>query len=351
MNIMQNRYSLELIKVGVISAIPNVLLRAGVDPISVARDTGLSLEMFADPENVVPFAALARLLNDSAKATHCEHFGLLVGQQASASSLGLVGLLVEQSGTVLDALENLARYLHLQDGRGIPTLAVAEGTALLGYRVIGLSIPGTLEFVDAAVATRFNILRRLCGSSWRPTEVALPRARPHGVRPFDSFFGVHVRFGEAQGAISFSAEWLRRPVPGANPMLRELLEERVREDDAKKGESFRTRLRRFIRMLVLTKRCSLGTVARLFAIEPRSLARRLAREKIEFRCLVEEVRYEIARQLISDTSLPMTEVAAILGYSEASAFTRAFRRWSDTTPRSWRAEHIDARVEMCSIKG
>ena len=83
--------------------------------------------------------------------------------------------------------------------------------------------------------------------------------------------------------------------------------------------------------------------------EPRSLARRLAREKIEFRCLVEEVRYEIARQLISDTSLPMSEVAAILGYSEASAFTRAFRRWSDTTPRSWRAEYIDGQAEMCAI--
>ena len=351
MNVMQNRHGLELVKVGAISAIPKVLLGCGVDPASVARAAGLSLDMFDDPENVMPLVALGRLLGECAKATQCEHFGLLVGRQASDLSLGLVGLLAEHSACVRDALDNLTRYLHLQDGHGIPSLAVSQNTAVLGYRILELSMPGMLEFVDAAVATRFAVLRRLCGSSWQPIEVALPRARPRSTRLFDSFFGGHVRFGESQGAISFSAEWLRRPVPGANPMLRKLLEERVRELDARQGGSFRLQLRRFVRMLVLTQHCSLETVARLFAIEPRSLARRLAREEIEFRGLVEEVRYESARRLIRHTSLPLIEVAAILGYADASAFTRAFRRWSDTTPKSWRAKHLDAPAEISSLIG
>jgi AraC-like DNA-binding protein len=345
MNIVQNRRGLALIKVGAVSAIPKVLHNLGMDLASVTSAAGLCLKMFADPENVMPFVALGRLLSECVKMARCEHFGLLVGQQACASSLGLVGLLVEHSTDVRDGLENLARYLHLRDEHGIPTLEITKDTALLGYRVYELWIPGTLEFVDAAMATRFNIMRRLCGSAFQPFEVTLPRAKPQNVRPFDSFFGVRVRFGGQQGAISFAADWLARPVPGANPMLRELLEERVRELDAGQSGSFQAQLRRFVRMLILTQNCSLETVARLFAIEPRSLGRRLAREQIKFRSLVEEVRYEIARQLISDASHPLAEIAAMLDYSEPSAFTRAFRRWSDKSPRSWRAEHL-GRADM-----
>jgi AraC-like DNA-binding protein len=122
-------------------------------------------------------------------------------------------------------------------------------------------------------------------------------------------------------------------------MLRKLLEERIRQLDTR-AEGFETQLRRVVRMLVLMRRCSQKTAARLLGMEPRSFARRLAHYKIEFRNLVNEVRYEISRRLISDSRLPMSQVADILGYSEASAFTRAFRRWSAMAPTSWKAEHM-----------
>jgi AraC-like DNA-binding protein len=72
-------------------------------------------------------------------------------------------------------------------------------------------------------------------------------------------------------------------------------------------------------------------------MEPRTLFRRLEREELTFRKLVDEVRYEVARHLLADTSLAMTEIAAVLDYSEATAFARAFRRWSGLTPMNWRA--------------
>jgi AraC-like DNA-binding protein len=344
-NVFQNRHGLELIKTGVVSAVPEVLLDLGLDPHSVIAAAGLCPELFDDPENVIPFAALGRLIDECAKASHCEHFGLLVGQKALASSLGLVGLLVQHSPIVLDALENLARHLHLQDGRGIPTLEVSRGVASLGYRIFEISMPGAFELVDAAIATRFNIMRQLCGRRWRPIEVTLPRPKPQITKRFDRFFEAPVRFGEEQAAIWFSADWLPHPVPGASPLIRKLLEDRIGELEAQSAGSFAVQLRRFVRMLILARRCSMEAAARLFAMEPRSFARRLDREAIEFRGLVNEIRYEVAQQLISETSLPIAQIAAILGYSEASAFTRAFRRWSATTPKSWRTEHTDDRVE------
>ncbi len=66
----------------------------------------------------------------------------------------------------------------------------------------------------------------------------------------------------------------------------------------------------------------------------------MERDDIKFRALVDEARYEVARHLLADTSLAMTHVAAMLDYSEASAFSRAFRRWSGKTPIAWRAERF-----------
>jgi AraC-like DNA-binding protein len=98
-----------------------------------------------------------------------------------------------------------------------------------------------------------------------------------------------------------------------------------------------------LRTLVLTRRCSLETVGELFHLEPRTLTRRMEREDIKFRALVDEARYEVARHLLADTSLAMTHVAAMLDYSEASAFSRAFRRWSGKTPIAWRADRFHSR--------
>ena len=80
----------------------------------------------------------------------------------------------------------------------------------------------------------------------------------------------------------------------------------------------------------------LGRVAGFFAIHGRTLNRRLADEGTTYKALVAEIRFEMARQLLRDTSLPMIEVAAALGYGDTSAFSRAFSGWSGTSPSAWR---------------
>ena len=70
----------------------------------------------------------------------------------------------------------------------------------------------------------------------------------------------------------------------------------------------------------------------------RTLSRHLKSSGLGYRGITNEIRFEIARQLLEDTTMPLGEITAALGYSEASAFTRAFRRWSGQTPTTWRAE-------------
>jgi AraC-like DNA-binding protein len=339
MNPTQDRGGLELVRIGGAIVIPQILAELGANPTPIIGAAGLSPELLADPESVIPFQALGQLLEECAAGADCDCFGLLLGQRCSAASLGIVGLLVEHSADVRRALDNLARHFHIHDGRGVPILEIGPSTASLGYAVFENLVPGVFDIIDCMVATEFNIMRRLCGSSWRPIEVTLPREKPKRTSRFDSFFEAPIRFGAEHGAVIFPAEWLSQPITGANPLIRELLEERIGKLEAAARESFETQLRRVVRSLVLARRCSLEAVSRLLDMEPRTMFRRLEREQITFRKLVDEIRFEVARHLLADTALAMTEIAALLDYSEATAFARAFRRWSGETPKHWRIAH------------
>ena len=102
-------------------------------------------------------------------------------------------------------------------------------------------------------------------------------------------------------------------------------------------------LRRLLRTELLRDSCSAAAVARFFSMHRRTLTRHLRTEGLAFRQVANEVRFEIACQLLQNTDMALSQVAAALKYSEPSAFTRAFRRWSGLTPSAWRAGHSHAR--------
>jgi AraC-like DNA-binding protein len=98
-------------------------------------------------------------------------------------------------------------------------------------------------------------------------------------------------------------------------------------------------LRRVLRTELLRDACSAATVARHFSMHRRTLNRHLRTEGFAFRQVANEIRFEIACELLENTDMALSQVAAILRYSELSAFTRAFRRWSGQSPSAWRISH------------
>jgi AraC-like DNA-binding protein len=102
-------------------------------------------------------------------------------------------------------------------------------------------------------------------------------------------------------------------------------------------------LRRVLRTELFKGTCSAATVARLFSMHRRTMNRHLHTEGLAFRQVANEVRFEIACELLDNTDMALSQIAAVLRYSELSAFTRAFRRWSGQSPSVWRANHPHAR--------
>lgn len=331
-----------VIRVGVAKEIVPLLREFGADPDEVIRRAGLDPQLLDDENNLIPYVALGHLLACCVAATRCPHFGLLVGTRGALSAIGPVGGLMQHSPTVGEALSALVAHLHLHDRGAAPTLTVAGNEAMLGYVIYQPGVESPEQLSDGALAIGMNIMRALCGPDWVPDEVLLPRDPPADQRPYRGFFQAPVRFNQETAALAFSARWLGHRIAGADPIFRQVFESHVQELEAALKDDWKENLRRMLRTEILANRCSATSVAGRLAVHPRTLSRRLHSDGAGFQSLVDEARFEIARQLLAQAGIPLSQVAAALGYSEASAFTRAFRRWSGQTPTAWRANFMMA---------
>jgi len=319
------------------AAIPAVLRKFGHDPSEILLEAGLDRTLFDDSDNLIPLSGLGRLLAICVARTSCEEFGLLVGQRAGLHSLRLAGLLARYAPDVGTSLQRLAEYMHLHHGGTLSVERSAAGTATLSYDIHQPNVPSTDQIGDGTLAVLFNILRELCGPDWRPIEVHLSRGRPGNLEPYEALFRAPLRFGTGPNAIVFSSVWLGRRLPELDAELQRLIKRQLDEIEARHGDSFPDQVRSVLRAALLTQHASADEVAALFSMHSRTLNRRLRKFDTSFRDLVDEVRYEISRQILNGTWLDVAEIASALGYADASAFTRAFRRWSGTTPGAWRA--------------
>ena len=290
-----------------------------------------------DPDNVIAYRARGRLLSLCAARTRCEHFGLLLGQQGRLSHFGLVGFLVQHSPDVGTALRNLERYLHLHVRGGSPRLSVRGDVAVLAYDIYEPIVEGREQVEDAATAFACNILRSLCGADWKPTEVLFAHHRPKDARPYSRFFRVPLRFDALESGVAFPAAWLSRPLPTADADLRRVLQKQIDALDGRNGATFPERVRNVLRTAILTGQGAVEDIAPMFSMHSRTLHRRLAEFDVTFKALADETRFEIARRLLEDSVTPIGQIAQALDYADASAFSRAFRRWTKTTPAAWRA--------------
>jgi len=325
-----------VIRVGGFLALLDVVRDCGIEPRSFIRRAGMNPAVFDDPENVIPYQDLCRLVHRAVEATRCEHLGLMVGARSTIASLGLVGLFTQVHADVGTALRALVRYLHLHDrGAGLSLTASAD-RACVSY-VVRSPAEGADVVSDGAAATIVNVVRALAGPGWRATEVLLPRAPPADSQPYTAFFRAPVRFERAIAGVVFPARCLDAPVRTANAAYQRALERLVGvPDDGGSGEALQVCVDRAIRTLILTGRPTIDTVAAACGLTTRTLSRRLAGEGTSFRKRLEHTRFALARHLLAGSDQSVECIALSLGYAEPAAFMHAFRRWSGTPPARFR---------------
>lgn len=328
------------VRVGPLRPIPILLAEHGLDSAQILSSVGLPPQLFDDPDNLVSFPVLGRLLDTCVNLTRCPHFGLMIGERFTLDSLGILGQLMRNSPTLRDALRLAIQHLELHDRGAVAlTLDFGNAQAALGYSLFDGATPAAEQILDGSTAIHYRIFRELCGRAWKPMAVQLSHRRPKSIGQLRRFFGPNLIFDTRISAVVFDARWLDHPIAGADSAAYSAIIQTIKTMEARERTPFASEVRRAVHAMLFSASASTVTLANLFNLHERTLRRRLGAEGETVRKLVSEVRQEIADHLLRDTTLPVSEIASVLRYSDATVFSRAFRSRSHMSPSDWRKLH------------
>jgi len=326
-----------VIKVRNAGGIYEALRRCGVDPSEVVRRAGVDPAIFLNPVNDLPYEALGRIVAEAVRATGCESLGLAAGDWSGATAAGLPALVALNAPTVREALQVFCASLKASDTGGIAVLEERARVAFLSYVVTAPDVEAADQIVDGAMAIAFHLMRALCNPAWRPTRVRLVRDPPLDKAPFSKLFGAPIEFGAPAAALVFDVATLDEPVRGRNPHYADILAPLLKEATDNARGDFLVAVKSVIRSQISAGKLSRDSVTRALGLNARTLAHRLEAHGLTYSALAEQAKFDAARRLLL-RGKPIAEVATLLGFAEPSAFTRAFKAWSGTTPARWRTQ-------------
>jgi AraC-like DNA-binding protein len=184
-------------------------------------------------------------------------------------------------------------------------------------------------------------LRRLTDSNIVPQRVTFIHQRASQAKEFRDFFGCPIRFGANRQSIVFAKKDLLSPIHSADLYLLNIFKafcEGALSRRKTPPTPSRSRVEGALLELLPKGEATVSNVAKVLAMSPRSLERRLNEEGTSYTTVLVELRQELAMQYLSDKTLGVGQIAWLLGYSEVSSFNHAFRRWTSRSPRTVRAD-------------
>lgn len=327
------------IRVQPLMHIGGLLRDLGTSPEDVFSASDLPANLFGVPENTISFAQIKRLMQNAVSATGCDHFGLLLGETALANPLGLLGEVSRHCGNIGTAIAYFQQYFHLHDRIGIATRSVDGHNGSIGYLLFEGNCAEADQVHDAGIAIGMSLMRAWAGSDWRPRAVTLPRRKPRSVDPYRKVFGIVPQFECEHPALHFDARDFARPILGADAAQFALLSEKIETVACGRDLNFSDQVRRTMRGLIALRNCSADDVASAFAMSRRNMNRKLMKEGTNYQLLHDEARCAMAERMLLRTDKPLVEISVALNYSDATAFSRAFKGWHGCSPREWRAAH------------
>ena len=328
-----------IVRVGPMMSIPSILREHNCDPAPVLDSFGFKLNQFEDPDLELPYLPTSRLIARCVELTGCEHFGLLVGIRAEPSSLGLAGFMLQTAPDVGTALNSLLRHLELHDTGGGARLVTNGGATSLGYTIHVAGVSAAYQIYDQSMAIVCNIMRGLCGEDWNPDEVLLSRPPPHNPAPYRHFFKAPIRFNTAESAVIFPTRWLNYKLSTADHYLFDYLKKQAARLHQSQTQELIDHVHQFVRNTLIIHGCTASAAARHLGMHERTLNRRLQELGTNFRQEVNNVRYAMAKSFLSNSKATTAEIALALGYTDATAFSHAFKRWSSMSPAQWRTKN------------
>ncbi len=328
------------IPVSAVSKIINAAAAAAVMPEELCRAVNLDLSTLKDADNHIPFAQLIRLNEYAARLTGNDAFGLHVGEQTDVKMYGVLGYVTLNSQTFGDALNRLIRYQQIRTNAVKFSLEIIGGDAHLAYHYLipDVSPQERRQESEEMMSTMLQVGRKLTGVDWMPSEVHFEHDQPENISEHKRIFRAPVCFGKPLTKLIFDSSILNLPLAEADLTLGSLLELQAEDLLAKSPRHgiFANQVRQLIREGLPGGDARMETVCRKLGSSSRTLHRKLREEGTSYQELLEEIQRDLSEFYLQRPETAICEVAYLLGFSQPSAFHRAFRRWTGLTPKAYR---------------
>ena len=317
---------------------PELLFSQFADQLSpFLEEAGLEASFFTDPEVECSAASLVKLLELAGRSLD-DSIGLRLGAQIRSSDMGVLGQALRSMDRLGDTLNGLSRYMVTRSQAERVEVIELDRLVILSYQLADPSITQKRQDAEFSLAAMLSCIRDLTGCTVMPVRVDFEHAAPKDLSCHREMFHCPIRFGQDCNRLYFNKSVLDLPICTSNRRLLQALQPYLEEQRKLRSQSASLLIdvSRAIATELGRGRVGVVQVAQAMNLSVRTLQRRLRELDLEFGAVVEDVRRALAIEFVGNSSFRLTDVALMLGYTEASSFSRAFRRWTNLTPREYR---------------
>lgn len=312
-----------------------------VDKDALLRSVGIDPDGPVDPKQMLDDTEYYALLERIAEVDpNTISLPLRVGAAMRCDEYGAFGLAWKSATHLRGSFERAERYAQVLTSVSTYELEPSDDGGFMhlnraGERRLGLRLSN-----EATIASIWSITRQVATQEHAPLGIYFKHPPPETLEHHESYFGCPVYFGTDRDALHISTEALETPNQLGDVGLSRFFESHLEEEVEKLSDDSSLEKRVQIRIAdTLSEGVpTITSIAKHLGMSGRTLQRRLSDRGSSFQKLVDESRRQLAERLLQQTDYSLAEVAFMTGFSEQSAFTRAFKRWAGQTPRSYRLE-------------
>ena len=311
----------------------------GVDPAPLLADYGFTTEELASSSGELPLGKMISVLCDAAELTECEYLGLLMGAQQAPVFMGALGPITRSANSVRKAIKLLQRYVSIQATGLSWVLDVNGHTAYLRVQ-FNHNLEGDLK--QAIYLTTMHVrrwLRYISGNKWKAMRYHFGFRSLTKQVQVHRLLGAPIDFDAEFNGIEFDASLLDLALPNQDSYLQNILEQQLTQASRNAPSGLLDEVAEVMRKLLLVGDCSIDLVAEFFPFDKRTLQRRLKAKETSYQQLLDTVRLNLAKQHLASSEISITRLSGVLGFSEHSVFTRAFKKETGLSPSHWRMQH------------
>jgi AraC-like DNA-binding protein len=312
----------------------------GVEVAPLLEQAGLTQEEIDDRNARIGVINQIKFVGLVATALDDELLGFHLADHLEFGEIGLLYYVAASADTLGAALERVERYIKIQND-GVRFEVLKRKSIHLRLHYTGVARYTDIHQIGFMIALMIRIGRRLTGNALKPTQVRIMHHIHHGKSKLEKFLDAGVEDGARVDEVEFPAGSGDLPIVSADPYLHRLCVQSAEEALARrraKQSPLYVQVENAIAALLPHGQARHDLVSAELSMSPRTLTRRLAAEGSSFAELLKEVREALAKRYIADRTLPISQIAWLLGYAEVSGFTRAFQRWTGMVPSAARAQ-------------